>query len=224
MIADARAVTALFDGTLTADWRMTTIRNQPGRDNPGTFEVVDGALVARPGTDLGLLWHSRPTPPNFLLELEWKLSAPDDNSGVFIRFPDPESKGYDNAAWVAVDFGLEIQIDETGHPDGAPEHTTGAVYGEKAQTFTRVVAKPVGQWNRYAIRAEDQTYTVHLNDEKVTRYVNEHANRGAPSAPNGSFVASSREHSAENVGLSTPAASSSVQNQSACAGSTPVYP
>src|SRR5262245_42393407 len=55
----------LFDGTLSG-WRMSTIRNQPGRDDPGHFTVEDGALVAHPGTDLGLLWNTRPTPPDFL--------------------------------------------------------------------------------------------------------------------------------------------------------------
>lgn len=183
--ADAAAsdVITLFDGALTADWRMTTIKNQPGHDDPGRFDVEGGALVARPGTDIGLLWNTRPTPPNFLLELEWKLAAPDDNSGIFLRFPDPESKGYDNTAWVAVNFGFEVQIDETGHPDGAPEHTTGSIYSEKNQAFTRVVANPVGQWNRYAIRVEGQIYAVSLNDRQVTRFTNDRADRGVPSAP-----------------------------------------
>jgi hypothetical protein len=187
--ADGGASVTLFDGTLTPDWRMTTIKNQPGRDDPGHFDVVDGALVARPGTDLGLLWNARPTPPDFVLELEWKLSAPDDNSGVFLRFPDPESKSYDNAAWVAVDFGFEIQINEPGSPDGAPMHTTGAVYAEPDQTFTRVVARPPGDWNAYEIRAQGQVYTVSLNGAPVTRFVNAHPARGIATAPGApSFV------------------------------------
>src|SRR5262245_3057497 len=38
----------LFDGTLGDDWKMSTITNQPGMDDPGHFEVSDGALVAMP--------------------------------------------------------------------------------------------------------------------------------------------------------------------------------
>ena len=37
---------------------MSTIRNQPGRDNPGTFLIRRGALEALPGTDIGLLWNT----------------------------------------------------------------------------------------------------------------------------------------------------------------------
>lgn len=181
--ADGGEAVVLFDGTLTDAWRMSTIRNQPGRDDPGHFTVEDGALIAHAGTDLGLLWHSRPTPPSFLLELEWRLSGPDDNSGVFIRFPDPDSKGYDNTAWVAIDFGFEVQINEPGFPDGAPEHTTGSIYGEKNQSFSRVVAKPPGEWNAFAIRAEGDVLSVSLNGQPVTRFENPYPVRGKPSAP-----------------------------------------
>jgi hypothetical protein len=182
-------VVTLFDGTLTSDWRMSTIRNQPGREDAGHFTVEDGALVAHPGTDLGLLWNTRPTPPDYLLELEWRLSAADDNSGVFIRFPHLDGYGYDNTAWVAIDFGFEVQINEPGVPDGAPEHTTGAIYGQTDQAFTRVVANPPGSWNSFAIRIVGSSYTVHLNGREVTRFDNHLAGRGlatTPSAP--SFI------------------------------------
>jgi hypothetical protein len=172
----------LFDGELTEAWRMSTITNQPGRDDPGSFAVVDGALEASPGTDLGLLWHAEPTPPRFILRLEWARSAPDDNSGVFVRFPDLDSKGYDNTAWVAIHFGFEIQIDETGAPDGAPVHTTGAIYDQPGQTLSQVPAKPVGEWNEYEIQVDDQHYTVRLNGVQVTSFDNLDPDRGLPSS------------------------------------------
>jgi hypothetical protein len=179
----------LFDGTLSDAWRMSTIKNQPGRDDPGHFAVEDGALVAYPGTDLGLLWNATPTPPNFVLDLEWRLSATDDNSGVFVRFPDPESRGYDNSAWVAIHFGFEVQINEPGFPDGAPDHTTGAIYAQPDQAFTRVVAQPPGSWNTFSIRVEGAVYTVTLNGTRVTRFENPDPARGLPSAPGApSFV------------------------------------
>lgn len=173
----------LFDGTLTDDWRMSSIINQPGQDNPGHFEVHDGALISVPGTDLGLLWNTRPTPADFVLELEFRLSAPDDNSGVFVRFPDLEGFGYNNTAWVAINFGFEVQIDETGSPDGADVHTTGAIYGEMGQSFTRVEARPQGMWNAYEIRVEGQVYSVRLNGQDVTRFENPHHDRGLASTP-----------------------------------------
>ena len=150
----------LFDGSSLAGWRMA------GR---GSFTVDAGALVAQPGDDLGLLWSTVPTPADFLLRLEWRRTNYDDNSGVFIRFPDPDSKGYDNTAYVGVHWGLEIQIDDTGHPDGAPLHTTGAIYEQPNQMLALVPSRPVGEWNTYEIEARGQRYTVRLNGTQVTQ-------------------------------------------------------
>jgi hypothetical protein len=168
----------LFDGTLTSAWKMSTIRNQPGREDPGSFDVDDHALVARTGTDIGLLWHATPAPADFELVLQWRQQAPDDNSGVFVRFPDLDSKGYDNTAFVAAHFGFEIQIDNTGHPDGADRHTTGAIYDAVEQQFVRVMPKPVGEWNDYRIRVVGQVYEVFLNGMQTTRFENLEAARG----------------------------------------------
>jgi choline dehydrogenase-like flavoprotein len=174
----------LFDGVSPTNWQMSTIQNQPpGRDNPGTFIVVDGVLQSVPGNDLGLFWCKTPTPPDFILKLEWRRSQADDNSGVFIRFPDPNSKGYDNTAFVGVNFGFEVQIDELGAPDGAAIHKTGAIYNEPIQTLTQQPAKPLGEWNEYEIRVQGQTYTVLLNGTQVTTFQNTNPNRGLPSTP-----------------------------------------
>jgi hypothetical protein len=173
--------TPLFDGTLTPAWRMSTIENQPGNDDPGRFELVDGALLAIPGNDIGLYWHTQPTPPDFDLALEWRQRSDDDNSGVFVRFPDPTSKGYNNTAYVAVDYGFEIQIDNRGVPDGADKHLTGAIYNIDDQAFTRVAPRPVGEWNELRIRVVGQTYTVHLNGVQTTCFVNHNVSRGIAS-------------------------------------------
>ncbi|MEO8701434.1 MAG: DUF1080 domain-containing protein [Kofleriaceae bacterium] len=162
----------LFDGTSTTGWRMSTIVNQPGHDDPGRFDHEGDALIARPGTDIGLYWHSTPTPADFELVLQWRQSAPDDNSGVFVRFPDPDSKSYDNTAFVAAHFGFEVQIDNTGHPDGAPRHTTGAIYDATEQAYVRVTPRPVGEWNDYRIRVVGQVYEVFLNGAQTTRFEN----------------------------------------------------
>ena len=50
----------------------------------------------------------------FALKLQWMMTAPDDNSGVFVAFPHPEHQGYDNTAFVGVHLGFEIQIDGWG--------------------------------------------------------------------------------------------------------------
>lgn len=166
--------TALFDGLSTANWRM---------GGQGSFVSADGALESTPGGDIGLFYCIDPTPPDFSLKLEWLRTGANDNSGVFVRFPDPNSKGYSNTAFVGVDFGFEIQIDETASPDGAPMHRTGAIYAQPNQAFSLQPAKPVGEWNEYEIRVKGQTYTVILNGAQVTQFKNTIAGRGLPSGP-----------------------------------------
>jgi hypothetical protein len=107
---------------------------------------------------------------------------------VFLRFPDPDSKGYDNTAWVGVHWGLEAQIDDTGHPDGSPLHTTGAIYEQPGQELSQVPSKPVGEWNLYEVEVVGQTYTVRLNGAQVTRLVfagdSDRPDRALPSTVN----------------------------------------
>lgn len=180
--------TPLFDGSSTGNWRMSTIRNQPGRDDPGHFLIVDGTFESITGTDIGLYWCTIPMPPDFILRLEWLRWEDYDNSGVFLRFPDPESKGYKNSAYVAVDFGFEVQIDETGAPDGQDIHKTGAIYRadgrHDGEILTLKSARPIGQWNEYEISVKGQTYTVMLNGDQVCVFNNPYQGRGLPSTPN----------------------------------------
>jgi len=177
---DEPGFTALFDGVSTANWKMA---------GGGSFIAVDDVLEAVPGDGLGLYWCTDPTPPGFTLKLEWMRTREDDNSGVFVRFPDPDSKGYANTAYVGVHFGFEVQIDELGAPDGADMHKTGAIYGEPGQAFALKPARPVGQWNESEIRVVGQIYKVFLNGgrQPVTTFTfagdPNRPDRGLPSAP-----------------------------------------
>lgn len=175
--------TSLFNGKTLRNWVMTTIRNEPGQSNPGKFIVVDGALESTPGTGLGMLWHTEPMPPNYILKLQWKRFRHEGNSGVMLRFPDPKSKGYQNTAYVAVHFGFEVQIDELGRPDGADKHRTGAIYGKDAQILSLRPAKAAGEWNDYEIRVDGNKFTVKLNGVQVTTFTNTDPNRGQPTTP-----------------------------------------
>ena len=175
--------TSLFDGKTLGKWVMSTIRNEPGKSNPGKFIVVDGALESTPGTGLGMLWYKEPTPPNYILKLQWKRFRHEANSGVMLRFPDPRTKEYQNTAYVAVHFGYEVQIDELGNPDGANKHKTGAIYAEDAQTFSLQPAKPAGEWNDYEIRVDGDQFTVKLNGAQVTTFTNSDPARGQPTTP-----------------------------------------
>jgi choline dehydrogenase-like flavoprotein len=176
--------TSLFDGFDMSKWSMSKITNQPPeKSNPGSFIVVDSTLESTPGNDLGLLWHTDAMPANYVLRLQWLRWDDHGNSGVFVRFPNPNSKGYNNTAYVGVHFGFEAQIDEFGEPDGLPKHKTGAIYDENNQTLTQKPAKPAGQWNDFEMTVNGQDYTVKLNGDQVAKFTNTDPNRGKPSAP-----------------------------------------
>jgi hypothetical protein len=147
----------LFDGRTLAGW------SQAG---PGGFDVVDGTLRTRDG--MGLLWYSEREFTDFELRLEWRVNAATDNSGVFLRFPNP---GDD--PWVGVDQGYEVQIND--NPDGDRQKTS-AIYN-----FAEPLAaasRPVGEWNDFRIRVVGQRYEVWLNGTLVNDFTSTDPARG----------------------------------------------
>jgi choline dehydrogenase-like flavoprotein len=172
--------TSMFDGLTANRWRISKISNQSNND-PGKAIICGGTLEMLSGNDIGLLWYTKPMPADYVLKLEWRRFQHAGNSGVFIRFPHPDSKGYNNTAYVGVDFGFEVQIDELGQPNGLPIQSTGAIYNEPTQILTQQPAKPAGEWNEFEIQVQGQTYTVFLNGTQVTTYTNTDPSRGIPS-------------------------------------------
>ena len=185
----------LFDGTERAfnAWQMA---------GEGAFALVDGTIVAQPGPGLGLLYYARKAFSDFTLRFQFRLDRLDDNSGVFVRFRDPRrpvpdrtnpavAHAYNNQAWVAVDTGFEIQIDEQakgdpqrGIPDGLDKHCTGAIYnidvdlGVGTQTYQRGPWLVPGTWNDYEIDVQGDTYTVKLNGQQTTTFTNKDGYQG----------------------------------------------
>jgi choline dehydrogenase-like flavoprotein len=139
----------LFDGATLNGW------TQAG---PGSFVVDNGTLRSQGG--LGLLWYSVAQFRDFELSVDWRITQTGDNSGVFIRFPDPIGDPFN-----AVREGYEVQIDDLANPDGAMIHQTGAIYD--VQPPLVLASKPPGQWNTYVIRVVGQTYNVTLNGQPV---------------------------------------------------------
>ena len=117
----------LFDGSRSSleQWQMT---------GPGTFELSSGCSMVTSG-GMGLLWYPEEF-EDYILTLDWAITD-DDNSGVFVGFPDPEGD-----VWTAVNHGYEIQID----PSDSPERTTGSIYtfqGADIQARDQAVTRPV---------------------------------------------------------------------------------
>jgi hypothetical protein len=143
-----------------AEWRMA------GR---GSFRRVGPGVVESEGGP-GVLWYPHAELSDFVLRIDWQLSAPDDNSGVCVRIPplghdDPEED------WRrAIAEGYEIQIDDRGvDPErgviGSDAHWTGAIYG-RAPAMARA-SRPVGEWNTFEIEAEGPALRVRLNGVAV---------------------------------------------------------
>jgi len=143
---------SLFDGETLDGWEQA---------GPGGFTVVDGNLQSNGG--MGLLWYTKQEFADFVLKCDWKEAHFTDNSGVFMRFPNPLGD-----PWNAVNEGYEIQIDNVGAPNGNPIYQTGAVFNFAAPS--EVASNPVGEWNYYEIRAVGQQYTVILNGVDVTNF------------------------------------------------------
>lgn len=137
----------LFDGREPKGWKQA---------GPGGFDLKDGTLTARDG--MGLYWNEQVF-GDFILLLDWKVGRKPDNSGVFVRFPDPG-----NDPWVAVRQGYEVQICD----EADAKHRTGSFYD--IQDSTGVPTKPVGEWNHYEIRVEGRRYAVFINGQQVNDF------------------------------------------------------
>jgi hypothetical protein len=150
-------------------------------------------------------------PRNYRLELDFFVRTFVTNSGVFVRFRNPEATGYYNPAWSAVFMpgipstpsGFEIQIDNTASPDGRPKHKTGAVYAVNypndppddpqfppsvAGDFVNPQNAQVLGWNQYRIEVQADVVTVNLNGVNTAKYSNTDPNRGRFSAVEPTFV------------------------------------
>jgi Domain of Unknown Function (DUF1080) len=166
--------TIIFDGNNQNEWQMAgkgkfvVLRGEEG-------EKEEQSIILQSEGGMGLLWYAKKMYCNFLLRLDWKVNHKSDNSGIFVRFPNP-----DNDPMIAVNNGYEIQIDDLAMPDGNPIHKTGAIYGFAAPSCSskQIASKEGGQWNRFEIKAVDQSYSVILNNILITEFVGNRSLQG----------------------------------------------
>jgi hypothetical protein len=127
---------------------------------PGGFTLSNGVATAYDG--MGLWWHTNRMFTNFVLRGEWRLEAPDADSGVFVRFPDPG-----NDPWNAVKHGHEMEIgDDPAGQD--PAWRTGALYPFRPPRHVRL--RPAGEWNEYEFTCIGHHYAIRINGELVTTW------------------------------------------------------
>ena len=149
---------AAFLATVHASPPVPLPMDGPGwhQAGPGSFQVKGGVATATGG--MGLYWFEKAY-TNFSLTLEFKVSEATQNSGVFIRFPDPG-----NNPRVAIDQGYEIQIAGTA----GDKKSTGAVYALQAPTASPL---KINAWNRYQIIAAHEKIAVLLNGQLINLFV-----------------------------------------------------
>ena len=139
----------LFDGTGLAEWRMC---------GPGGFALDKDQGLIRSYGGMGLFWYTARMFRDFVLRLEWQGRCREDNSGVFIRFPDP---GDD--PWIAVREGYEIQIYDDDWEDR--RQVTGAIYD--LALASHFASLPPREWNLLEIVGDGAVITVTLNEELI---------------------------------------------------------
>jgi hypothetical protein len=138
----------LFNGKDMTGWQHV---------GPGSFVIENGMLKTQGG--MGLLWYTPEKIGNSTLRVVYKLTKPDDNSGVFIRIPEKPTE-----EWMPVNRGYEVQI----YNPGDDYHCTGVLY-----SLTKALArpsKPPGEWNTLEITLDGPRTIVSLNGVKVTDY------------------------------------------------------
>lgn len=149
----------LFDGKSTSGWH-TYGKQQAG----AAWKVDDGALyldaknkTKETGGDL----VTNEEFSNFHLKLEWKISK-NGNSGI-IFFVNEDLSKYP----ASYNTGPEMQVlDNDGHADGKiNKHRAGDLYDLIASSSEPV--KPVGQWNKVEIVANNGKLDFFMNGIKV---------------------------------------------------------
>jgi sugar phosphate isomerase/epimerase len=122
---------------------------------PGYFILDEQTGILKSQGGMGLFWYARKAYEDFILELDFKCSREDTNSGIFLRVPEvPVSDSY-------IYHSFEIQI----YDKGKDIHKTGAVYD--AESPTKVAFKETGEWNHFKITFQGDQIQVELNGEKI---------------------------------------------------------
>jgi hypothetical protein len=150
----------------------------------------DGTIRSGPGAPgLGVLWYAARPYGDFSLKLRFRDDAPEEgaraNSGVQVRFPAPhppvpgcpttfngQPRENDAPAWIAVNCGHEVQINDS--PDGPPNdpRKTGSIYGFADLNSAQSRPTPKGVWNDLEVRVVKQHYTVIRNGVVINEYEN----------------------------------------------------
>ncbi len=139
---------SLFDGKSLKDWKVN--------ENPGTFSVVDGAIVAH--GDRAHLFYMGPVMDHNFKNFEFKaqvMTTPGSNSGIYIH------TAFQADGWPYK--GYEIQVNNS-HTDW---RRTGSVYGVQD---VKVAPAKDNEWFTQTIIVNKNQITVKINGQTINDY------------------------------------------------------
>lgn len=142
--AEERPWKPLFNGRDLSGWQHA---------GPGSFVVEDGMLKTVGG--MGLLWYTPAKIGNATIRVIYKMTHPQDDSGVFIRIPAKPAE-----PWMPVHRGYEVEIGNWPDDYGC----SGVLY-----SLTKALArpeKPAGAWNVMEVTLDGPRTIVVLNGVK----------------------------------------------------------
>lgn len=141
---------SLFNGKDLAGWKVT-------KDNPDTFKVIDGEIVAR--GPAAHIFYDGPVEKHNFKNFHWKceiMTKPQANSGMYFHTK------YQEEGWPAV--GIECQVNNT-HPD---PRKTGSIYRLK-DVMNDAPAKD-NEWFTQEVIVQGNKVVVKVNDKVVNEY------------------------------------------------------
>ena len=140
--------TSLFDGKSLKNWKVN--------ENPATFSVEDGAIVAH--GDRAHLFYDGPVMNHNFKNFEFKvqiMTTPGSNSGIYIH------TAFQPEGWPSK--GYEIQVNNS-HTDW---RRTGSVYGIQD---VKVAPAKDNEWFTETITVIKNRITVKVNGETINDY------------------------------------------------------
>ena len=144
---DAEGFQPIFNGEDLSGWLGAT----------DDYQVVDGALMCRPGSGGNLFTEE--VFSDFIVRLEIELPA-GGNNGLAIRYPGQGNPAYDGMCELQV---LENTAEKYAKLDVRQYH--GSVYGQVAAH--RGYQRPVGEWNFQQVTVRGSHIIVELNGTRI---------------------------------------------------------
>jgi hypothetical protein len=156
--------------------------------DPDTWSFEDDGLIRCTGRPVGVIRSTSPI-KNFELVVQWRHLRSGGNSGVFVWVTEESLKGLEPGS---LPQGIEVQVLDHGYTEEYEKQTGkkadwftthGDVFPTRASTMkpfppvapdgqrsfpSKELAKGVGEWNHYYVRAINGEVRLWVNGEEVS--------------------------------------------------------